>query len=371
MHDEDDFRFMARALRLAELGLYTTHPNPRVGCVLVKNGEVVGEGFHYKAGQPHAERVALAKAGAGASGATAYVTLEPCCHHGRTPPCTDALITAGVKRVVAAMRDPNPLVAGQGFEKLEAAGIETRTGVLESQARDLNPGFIKRMATGRPYVRCKLASSLDGRTALASGVSFWITKEAAREDVHRLRARSSAVLTGIGTVLHDDPALNVRLPVSALPGVESEEDIPLPLRVILDSDGRLPANAKMLAMAGEKLVFTAANTEKPRLERVETIAVERTTTGLDLNRVVRELAARGVNELLVESGATLAGAFVAEGLVDELIVYMAPHLMGGDARGMMNLPLLTRMDQRIELKYIDVRFVGDDLRITCRPQSVE
>ena len=245
---------MARAIRLAVLGLYTAEPNPRVGCVLVRDGEVVGEGWHQRTGGPHAERLALAMAGDRARGATAYVSLEPCCHHGKTPPCTDGLIQAGVARVVAAMRDPNPLVAGQGLARLRAQGIEVVVGLLEEEARRLNPGFIKRMEQGLPYVRCKLAASLDGRTAMASGESQWITSEAARRDAQFLRARSAAILTGVGTLLADDPALNVRLTARELPGVERDSQIHQPVRVVVDSRLRTPPTARMLTLPGTTLI---------------------------------------------------------------------------------------------------------------------
>ncbi len=246
-----DRGYMARAMRLAELGRYTTDPNPRVGCVLVRDGVVVGEGWHRRAGEPHAERLALTQAGEAARGATAYVTLEPCCHHGRTPPCTDALIAAGVARVVCAMMDPNPLVAGKGLARLRAAGIEVRSGVLESEARALNPGFVKRMEQGRPYVRCKLAASLDGRTAMASGESKWISSEAARRDVQRLRAGSSAILTGVATVLADDASLNVRLGPADLPGMEPGEPVRQPLRVVVDSRWRMPPRRADAGASGQ------------------------------------------------------------------------------------------------------------------------
>lgn len=249
-----DHRCMARALRLAERGLYTTDPNPRVGCVLVRDGHVVGEGWHRRAGEPHAERNALAAAGDAARGATAYVTLEPCSHHGRTPPCTQGLIEAGVARVVAAMSDPNPLVAGDGLAMLHEAGIETQVGLLEADAEVLNPGYLQRMRHGRPYVRCKLAMSLDGRTAMASGESQWITSEAARRDVQLLRARSSAILTGIGTVLADDPSMTVRLPADELFGVDSDDYLRQPLRVVLDTRLRTPPRARMLNLPGRTLL---------------------------------------------------------------------------------------------------------------------
>jgi diaminohydroxyphosphoribosylaminopyrimidine deaminase/5-amino-6-(5-phosphoribosylamino)uracil reductase len=356
-----DHSCMARALQLAERGLYSTDPNPRVGCVLFRNGETVGEGWHVRAGEPHAEVHALAAAGAQARGATAYVTLEPCSHHGRTPPCADALIAAGVSRVVVAMTDPNPLVAGQGLQALRAAGIAVTEGVLTAQAERLNCGFVKRMRSGLPWVRVKLAMSLDGRTAMASGESRWITGTEARADVQRLRARSSAILSGIGTVLADDPSLNVRL----------DESTRQPLRVILDSQLRIPATARLLDLPGETLIMTgsADSARSAALQRGHvSVAVLPMQGGrLDLRAMLRNLAERGMNEVHVEAGATLNGALLAAGLVDELVIYLAPHLMGDAARGLFTLPGLERMEQRIELKITDIRAIGSDWRITAVP----
>jgi len=369
----DDHRHMARAIELARRGLYTTHPNPRVGCVLVRDGAVVGEGWHRRAGEAHAERIALADAGGNARGATAYVTLEPCSHHGRTPPCADGLIEAGVSRVVAAMIDPNPLVAGQGMARLAAAGIDAVSGVLETDAAALNPGFIKRMATGRPYVRCKLAMSLDGRTAMANGDSQWITGEDARRDVQRLRARSDAIVTGIGTVLADDPSLNVRLSPDQLPGVESADYLLQPLRVVLDSRLRMPPSARMLSLPGQTLVLTVAEDLDHGVALAEAGAEVITLPGqrdaLDLGAVLDELGSRQINEVLIEAGPTLAGAALAAGLVDELIVYMAPHLMGDGGRGLCHLPGLEHMADRIDLTISDIRAVGRDWRITVQPAT--
>lgn len=362
---------MARAIRLAEQGRYTTHPNPRVGCVLVRDGEIVGEGFHRRTGEPHAERNALAAAGARAHGATAYVTLEPCCHHGRTPPCSDGLIDAGVARVVVAMTDPNPQVAGQGIAQLEAAGIQVEQGVMRAQAEALNPGFIARMTRGRPYVRCKLAMSLDGRTAMANGESKWITGPDARRDVQRLRARSDAIVTGIGTVLADDPSLNVRLTAAELPGVVSDAYLLQPLRVVLDPDLEISPAARLLNLPGRTLIVTASDDEARRQALLaagaEVIRLPRAGLGIDLEALLTELAKRDINEVLLETGPTLAGAAVAANLVDELIIYAAPILMGSDARGLLNLPALTEMKDRIELQILDLRTVGADLRIRARP----
>ncbi len=365
---------MARAIRLAEQGIYTTHPNPRVGCVLVREGEIVGEGFHRRAGEPHAERNALAEAGERARGATAYVTLEPCCHHGRTPPCSDGLIEAGVTRVVVAMTDPNPRVAGQGIAQLEAAGIRVDQGVMTDQAMALNPGFIARMSRGRPFVRCKLAMSLDGRTAMASGESKWITGAEARKDVQRLRARSDAIVTGIGTVLADDPSMNVRLGVAELPGVESAAYLLQPLRVVLDPDLQTSPSARLLSLPGETLIVTASENEKRRQALLavgaEVILLPRHGIGIDLDLLMERLAQSGINEVLIESGPTLAGAAVAADVVDELVIYAAPTLMGSDARGLLNLPALTEMKDRIALEILDLRMVGADLRIRARPTRI-
>jgi diaminohydroxyphosphoribosylaminopyrimidine deaminase/5-amino-6-(5-phosphoribosylamino)uracil reductase len=369
MNPATDQKYMARALQLAARGLYGTDPNPRVGCVLVRDDEVIGEGWHERAGAEHAEINALQVAGGKAAGATAYVTLEPCCHHGRTPPCSDALIRAGVKRVVAAMQDPNPQVAGSGLEALRQAGIETTAGILAAEAEALNPGFVKRMRQGRPWVRCKLAMSLDGRTAMASGESRWITGEAARQDVQRLRARASAILTGIETVLADDPSLNVRLEPAA--GTATRQ----PLRVILDSRLRTPSAAKLLQLPGEVVVLTGVTdaAQRARLTRpdVSIVTLPLTDGRLELGAVLDYLGRREINELHVEAGATLCGALLAAGLIDELLVYMAPHLMGSGARGLFALPGLEHMEQRIELSVNDIRAVGRDWRITALVEKVK
>ncbi|WP_240905990.1 bifunctional diaminohydroxyphosphoribosylaminopyrimidine deaminase/5-amino-6-(5-phosphoribosylamino)uracil reductase RibD [Thiorhodococcus mannitoliphagus] len=366
-----DLGYMARAIQLAERGRLTTDPNPRVGCVLVRDGEIVGEGWHRRAGEPHAERFALVTAAERARGATAYVTLEPCCHHGRTPPCTDGLIAAGVARVVCAMVDPNPLVAGQGLAQLREAGIETETGLMEAEARALNPGFVKRMEQGRPYVRCKLAASLDGRTAMASGESKWISSEAARRDVQRLRARSSAIMTGIGTVLADDPSLNVRLDPSQLTGMDAEDPVRQPLRVVVDTFWRMPPMARMLALPGETLVAGAEHLPEraAALEAAgaQVVVCPRHLGRVDLPALMETLAQRAINEVLLETGPTLAGAAVSAGLVDEIILYLAPHLMGQSAQGLFDLPLVEAMADRVALDILDVRRVGPDLRISARP----
>jgi diaminohydroxyphosphoribosylaminopyrimidine deaminase/5-amino-6-(5-phosphoribosylamino)uracil reductase len=360
-----DYEYMARALQLAERGLYTTDPNPRVGCVLVRDGVIVGEGWHERAGESHAEVLALRVAGEQARGATAYVTLEPCSHHGRTPPCADALIAAGVKEVVAAMQDPNPQVAGGGLARLQSAGIQTRSGVLSTQAEALNPGFISRMRRGRPYVRCKLAMSLDGRTAMASGESKWITGAEARADVQQLRARSSAIMTGIGTVLADDPSLNVRM--------DDVEVARQPLRVVLDHELRMPITARMLRLAGKTLIFAVSEAEAPReallAAGAEIVLLEARDGRLLIKDVLEVLAVREINEVLVEAGATLSGALLAAGLIDELVIYMAPQILGDAARGLFHLPGLVRMEQKLGLVIQDIRQVGQDWRITAVPTS--
>ncbi len=368
--DSADLQFMQRALRLARRGLNSTDPNPRVGCVIVREGRVVAEGWHRRAGDLHAEAEALALAGGDARGATLYVTLEPCCHHGKTPPCSRALIASGVRRVVAAMQDPNPAVAGKGLAELKQAGIQVECGVLEPQARWLNRGFVSRMSRGRPWVRCKLAMSLDGRTAMASGESRWITSGEARMDVQRLRARSSAIMTGIGTVLADDPSLNVRLAVSG-------DAVRQPLRVVLDRELRISPRARLLALPGKSLIFTGIAVPQ-RVEviagpDVEVVTVPAHESGLALDNVMRELAQREINEVQLEAGATLSGAMLQAGLIDELVFYVAPHLLGDEARGLFHLPGLGSMSQRVALKIEEIRAVGEDWRITAavtHPASV-
>ncbi len=361
-----DHAFMARAMRLAEEGLYSTRPNPRVGCVIVKNGEVVGEGFHLQAGGPHAEIHALQSAGDAARDSTVYVTLEPCSHHGRTPPCADALIHAGVARVIVAVPDPNPEVAGKGMERLRAAGIKVDSGLLESEAVTLNPGFIKRMRCGRPWLRVKLAMSLDGRTAMASGESQWITGAPARQDVQGLRARSCAILTGAGTVREDNPALNVRLGAKDLSRPLADTQ---PLRVILSSRGEKLVASKLLGIEGNILVLFGSNRPGTICEQanVECLGVASSSSGLDLHAVMDELGRREINECHVEAGATLSGALLEAGLVDEIIVYMAPLIMGDQARGLFHLPAIQTMAQRIPMRISDIRAVGDDWRITVHP----
>lgn len=377
----NDHAHMARALQLAARGLYTTDPNPRVGCVIVRGDAVVGEGFHARAGESHAEVHALRAAGDRARGATVYVTLEPCSHHGRTGPCADALIAAGPARVVVAMQDPNPQVSGEGIRKLRAAGIAVDVGLLESEARALNPGFISRMTRGRPYVRVKLAMSLDGRTAMASGESQWITGPEAREDVQRLRARSGAVLTGTGTLLADDPALTVRAGDWQFGDYADHGELPVrqPLRVLLDRELRGSPSAQLFAGAAAAApvlvcASVAALAQSPGRERaaalgagpgVEVIGLPSAAGGLDLHALLAALAGRGINELLVEAGAGLAGAFVAGGLADELVVYIAPALLGSSARPLLELPIAS-MAGKVPVVFREVRPVGCDIRMTAR-----
>ncbi|ONM43432.1 riboflavin biosynthesis protein RibD [Halopseudomonas pachastrellae] len=365
-----DRSWMSRALMLAERGLYTTEPNPRVGCVLVADGEVVGEGWHVRAGEGHAEVNALAQAGERARGATAYVTLEPCSHFGKTPPCADALIKAGVSRMVAAMQDPNPQVAGNGLQRLREAGIAVECGLLEEQARALNPGFIKRMQQGLPWVRVKLAMSLDGRTAMASGESKWITGPAARADVQRLRARSGAVVSGADSVLLDDSALTVRANELGLPSEEAAAAAERqPLRVLVDSLRRVPLEQRFFREAGPSLVISTSAEQAADdylAAGSELLAVPGADGKVDLQAVLQILAERGCNEVLVEAGAGLSGAFWRAGLVDELIVYMAPRLLGSQARPLMQLPFES-MSEAMDVAVTDMRAIGQDWRITARP----
>ncbi|HEY9131156.1 MAG TPA: bifunctional diaminohydroxyphosphoribosylaminopyrimidine deaminase/5-amino-6-(5-phosphoribosylamino)uracil reductase RibD [Dyella sp.] len=355
-----DHLHMAHALRLAELGLFTTQPNPRVGCVIAHGEQAVGSGWHRKAGEPHAEVHALREAGERARGATAYVTLEPCAHHGRTPPCADALIEAEVARVVVAVEDPFPQVAGRGMTKLREAGIEVQVGLMREAARELNIGFFSRIERGRPWVRVKLAMSLDGRTALATGESKWITSAAAREDVQRWRARSSAVLTGSGTVLADNPRLTVRL----------DEPHALPTRVVLDRLLRTPRGAQVLDGQMPTLILHGPGvTPDSRFAQVECVATAEIGHSFDLAAVLKILAEHGCNEVQVESGPTLCGSLVAAGLADELLIYVAPVLLGNHAMPLLGLPALMDMSKRWSLHLRELRQVGPDIRLTLRPQD--
>lgn len=361
----DDFRHMAQALRLAARGACSTRPNPRVGCVLARDGEVVGAGWHARAGGPHAEIEALRAAGERARGATCYVNLEPCCHHGRTPPCTNALIAAGVTRVVAALPDPNPLVAGGGLRQLAAAGVAVQSDLMRAEAETLNRGFLLRMRSGRPHVRAKVGMSLDGRVAAANGDSRWITSATARHDVQRLRAESCAVLTGIGTVLADDPRFTVRDPDCL------ELLVAQPHCVVLDSRLRIPATARLLATPERVLLFVAEEAESRvdalRRSGVEVAVVSRHDGGLDLEAVLAELGRRAFNDVLLEAGPALTGAMLTAGLVDELICYLAPSLLGTAGLGMAVLPHSGLADA-VGLEIADVRAIGPDLRITARPR---
>ena len=354
-----DHEFMGQALELAGRGLYTTTPNPRVGCVIVRDGAVVGSGWHEKAGLAHAEVLALKQAGGRARGAALYVNLEPCSHHGRTPPCVDALIAAGIGRVVAAMQDPNPKVAGAGFVKLRAAGITVEQGLKEDEARELNIGFVARMTRGRPWVRMKIAASLDGRTALANGKSQWITGEAARADGHRWRARACAVLTGFGTVRDDDPQLNVR-------GVDTSRQ---PLRIVVDSKLETSPSARVLK-GGNALVAGGVRDQKKiaALEAAgaEVVLIPNDRGKVELFKLMQELARRELNEIHVEAGAKLNGSLLQAGVVDELLVYLAPNLIGDTGRGMFALPELTELSQKTALTIRGVERVGADLRILAR-----
>ncbi len=367
-----DYTYMAQALRLAERGIYTTMPNPRVGCVLVKDGEVVGEGWHVRAGEAHAEVNALQVAGERARGATAYVTLEPCNHKGKTGPCSHALVEAGVVRIVFAMEDPNPLVSGGGFDYLRAAGLEVDGPVLEEDARRLNPGFIKRMERKVPFVRCKMGMSLDGRTAMASGESQWVTGKKARADVQQLRARSCAIVTGIDSVLLDNSSLTVRVDELDLPNAQ-EVSASQPLRVILDSKLRLGRKAKILQQETPILLVHNGSVENAdKLDawpaHVELLALGAKDGRIDLNGLLRELARRQCNDVLVEAGATLSASFLRRGLLDEIIIYMAPKLLGSNARPLFDLSLNT-MSSALPLKISDMRAVGTDWRITATPDT--
>lgn len=365
----EDYRCMAEALSLARRGLYTTDPNPSVGCVVLDaSGATVGRGWHERAGQPHAEPVALQEAGDRARGGTAYVTLEPCSHHGRTPPCADQLVTAGLKRVVYAMEDPNPIVSGAGEQKLLDAGIEVVAGVMAEEAEALNRGYTQRMRHGRPWVRSKIAVSLDGRTALESGASQWITGEAARADVHRWRARSSAVLTGSGTVLADNPSMNAR-------PVDVDDFVP-PVRVVLDSMLRTPVDAQLFSVAGPVLIChcsdDSARADALQAAGVELLKVPGHGPGeVRLPDALQALGEYGLNDIFLEAGALLNAGFLNDDLIDELIVYQAGSILGDTARGMFAIPALATMQERRQFRLSDVRQVGDDLRLIWLPREAD
>ncbi len=354
-----DHLHMARALRLAERGAYTTRPNPMVGCVIVQGEQIVGEGWHQKAGGPHAEVFALQAAGDRAKGATAYVTLEPCAHTGRTGPCAEALVAAGVTRVVAAMRDPFPQVDGAGFDRLRAAGIAVQSGLMEAQARRLNRGFLSRVERGRPWMRVKLATSLDGRTAMANGDSKWISGEASRRDVMRWRARAGAILTGAGTVLADDPSLTVRF------GDDTAFDPPL--RVVLDPGLATVARGNVRQGGAPTLYVHTAEAKPPRDVDVQRVVAPATGSNFDLKAVLELLAARGINEVHAEAGATLAGAFLAAALADEVLLYVAPVLLGDLARPLFGGLGIQAMADRLKLEIVDSRMIGEDHRLLLQP----
>jgi diaminohydroxyphosphoribosylaminopyrimidine deaminase / 5-amino-6-(5-phosphoribosylamino)uracil reductase len=365
-----DQAMMAKAVKLAARGQFTCMPNPVVGCVITKGDVVVGEGWHQKAGEAHAEVNALQHAGGLAQGATVYVTLEPCSHYGRTPPCADALIDAGVSRVVYGMADPNLKVSGSGLKKLRQAGITVDGPLVEAEAQQLNNGFIKRQQQGLPWVTVKLAMSLDGRTAMESGESQWITGSAARQDVQRLRAKSCAIVTGIGTVLHDDPSLTVRADELGLDCGEHAEKVAArqPLRVVVDSQLKTPSDAKLLSAKGSALIATASEGSISDASGVEVVCLANGGGQVDLLALLKLLAEKECNNVLVEAGAELAGAFLQAGLVDEFVIYMAPKLLGSSARPLLSLPF-DRMDQQVVLDITDIRQVGCDFRITASPVS--
>ena len=354
-----DHHCMARALRLAERGAYTTRPNPMVGCVITQGEETVGEGWHQKAGEPHAEVLALQAAGERAKGATAYVTLEPCAHTGRTGPCAEALVEAGVARVVAAMRDPFAQVDGAGFDRLREAGIVVQSGLMEAQARRLNRGFLSRVERGRPWMRVKLATSLDGRTAMANGDSKWISGEASRRDVMRWRARAGAILTGAGTVLADDPSLTVRF------GDDTAFDPPL--RVVLDPGLATVARGNVRQGEAPTLYVHTADAKPPRGTDVQRMVAPATGSNFDLKVVLELLAERGINEVHAEAGATLAGAFIAAGLADEVLLYVAPVLLGDQARPLFGGLGIQAMADRLKLEIVDSRMIGEDHRLLLQP----
>ncbi|MBC7755341.1 MAG: bifunctional diaminohydroxyphosphoribosylaminopyrimidine deaminase/5-amino-6-(5-phosphoribosylamino)uracil reductase RibD [Bdellovibrio sp.] len=377
----EDHLCMTRALQLAEQGLYTTMPNPRVGCVIVKDGKIVGEGAHLKAGDPHAEVFALRQAGQQARGATLYVTLEPCNHIGRTPPCAQAIINAGITTVIAAMQDPNPQVAGNGLAHLQVNHINVASGLMQAQAEALNPGFISRMTQQKPFVRSKIASSLDGKSALNNGQSQWITSEAARMDVQHWRARSCAILTGIGTVLADNPSMSVRLQSGGLE-TDSQQSLrqavhqrlrqPLrqPLKVIVDSDLRTPIDANILH--GGNVIIAFANDAQLKSAQLlaagaQLLCLPNNDAKVCLKSLLSHLASQEINEVLVEGGEGLNGALLAAGLIDEVIIYYAPKLMGSAAKGLFALPEITQMNQAIALQIIDLRQIGPDIRLRAKP----
>jgi diaminohydroxyphosphoribosylaminopyrimidine deaminase/5-amino-6-(5-phosphoribosylamino)uracil reductase len=372
----DDFRFMQRAITLAKQGHYTTSPNPRVGCVLVKNGEIIAEGFHQKAGEGHAEVNALKIAGDNAKGATAYVTLEPCSHYGRTPPCAEGLIKAGVKHVIAAMVDPNPKVAGNGLKMLEQAGISTQHGLLTQAAESLNIGFIKQMTKGLPYVRCKLAASLDGKTAMKNGESKWITSPQARQDVQRLRAQSCAIISGADSILFDDAKMTVRWSeLGDLKNNYNHESVRQPVRVIIDTKNRLTPNLALFTEQSKIILIrnTIENIHQwPHFVEQVCLPFSETSNDdqyVDLRALLEYLAKLNLNDVLIESGSRLAGAFIEQNLVDELILYQAPKLMGADGKSLVNMTSIENLSQAKELNVSDLRMIGKDIRIIAKFSS--
>ncbi|MGP1924199.1 MAG: bifunctional diaminohydroxyphosphoribosylaminopyrimidine deaminase/5-amino-6-(5-phosphoribosylamino)uracil reductase RibD [Arsenophonus sp. NEOnobi-MAG3] len=364
-----DKQFMSRALSLAKQGRFTTSPNPNVGCVIVRNGEVVGEGFHCRAGESHAEIYALQMAGEKANGATAYITLEPCSHYGKTPPCADALISAGILRVVVTMQDPNPQVAGQGLLKLQQAGIEVIHGLLMDEAEQLNRGFLKRMRTGSPYVQLKLAASLDGRIALASGESKWITSPKARQDVQSFRAQASAILTTSATILADNPALNVRWTdfTPELKNLYPKESLRQPIRIVLDRQNQVKPEDIVTKSDGECWLIRPRPIFQNWCGDVKQITIPTYGKGIDLVLLIMQLAKRNINSIWIESGPTLAGALLTLGLVDELILYIAPKILGGTARELINIPALQKLKDAPAFEFINIEVIGPDLRLTLRP----
>ena len=393
MFNANDYIYMTRALQLAEQGLFTTMPNPRVGCVIVKEGKIIGEGAHLKAGEPHAEVFAIQQAGDNAKGATAYITLEPCSHQGRTPPCTHALLKAGIAKVIAAMQDPNPLVAGSGLAHLQAHNIEVASGLMQAQAEALNLGFISRMTRKQPFIRCKIAASLDGKTALNNGASQWITSEPARLDVQYWRARSCAILTGIGTVLADNPSMSVRAntntpsplmgepaigfpasvgakaPNAGVKGWGEGEAIRQPIKVVVDSQLQTPINAKILQGGNVLIAFAQSNPQKEAqllAAGAQLLCIPNEQNKVCLKTLLSHLAACEINEVLVEGGESLNGALLAQNLIDELLIYYAPKLMGSTAKGMFALPAFTQMSQAVDLDIIDMRQIGVDIRLRAK-----
>jgi diaminohydroxyphosphoribosylaminopyrimidine deaminase / 5-amino-6-(5-phosphoribosylamino)uracil reductase len=367
-----DYRSMSRALRLARRGRYTTRANPQVGCVLVKDGKVIGEGLHWRPGEGHAEVNALRNAGTLARGATAYVTLEPCCHEGRTPPCSQALIVAGVRKVIAAVTDPNPRVAGGGFKELRAAGIECFSGLLSAPAEKLMEAYLLRQRTGRPFVRLKLASSADGHTALANGESAWISGPASRLDVQRWRARAGAILTGVNTVACDNPSLTVRMMGSGESCASEISDLVQPLRVVIDGAARLSPDYKIFSTPGDVLLATRADPADDYVQAMRAVGADTLTLGsigehIDLVALLSELASRDINEVHCECGPNLGGALLEAKLVDELLLYTAPHLLGHGATPLVHLKALSSMAERTSLKIHEVTRIGDDLRVRLRP----